>query len=83
MFEREVMIVTLKRQNEVLGNLIHEMEEKPKVDPQESRYFQEALKKIELSLKRLRRLEPEEASIFGFGSGMKYQASPMRMRDIS
>ncbi len=83
MFEREVMIGTLKRQKDVLDNLIQEMEAKPNTDWQETQYYHETLKKIESSLKRIRRVDEEEAINSGFGSKMKYFAYPMRMRDIS
>lgn len=36
MFEREVVIATLKRENEMLGQLIEEIEEKPKHDSHET-----------------------------------------------
>ena len=84
MFEREVMIGTLKRQNETLKSLIREIEEKPKADWQDTQYYHESLKKIETALKRVRRLDEEEALNTGGGAtGVKYYAYPMRTRDIS
>ena len=82
MFEREVMIGTLKRQNDVLTNLIQEIEAKPKTDWQENQYYHESLKKIETALRRIRRMDDDiQSSVHGLR--LKYQSYPLRMRDIS
>ncbi len=83
MFEREVMIGTLKHQSDNLKKLIGELEEKPKADWQETQYYHESLKKIESALKRVRRIDEDEYSGMILGSGLKYSAHSMRMRDIS
>ena len=83
MFEREVMVGTLRRQNDTLTKLIHEIESKPRSDWQESQYYRESLKKIETALRRVRRMDEEDASYSASGLQLKYQSYPLRMRDIS
>jgi len=55
MFEKEIMISGLSKQRDTLKELVEELEEKPYLEPQDFRYCEEVLKRIEASLRKLRR----------------------------
>jgi hypothetical protein len=55
MFEREVMIAGLRQQRDLLKELVKELEEKSFLDSQDLRYCEEVMKKIESTLRKLRR----------------------------
>ena len=57
MFEREVMISTLRKNSIDLARLIEELEEKPRFDGIDVKFCQETLKKIEAALRRIRKTE--------------------------
>lgn len=54
MFEKEVMIAGLRKQRDMLVELIEELEERPSFRTPDQQYCQEVLKRIESTLKRLR-----------------------------
>ncbi len=56
MFEKEVMISGLKKQDDTLKKLIEELEEKPQSYDQDRDYCHETLKRIESALKKIRRM---------------------------
>ncbi len=57
MFEREVMISTLRKNNVDLTKLIEELEERPRFDGIDLNYWKETLKKIEAGLRAIRKME--------------------------
>ena len=56
MFEREVMIAGLRKEQNALRELIEELEDKPALERREMQYCEEVLKSVEATLKKLRRL---------------------------
>lgn len=54
MFEREVMIASLRKQRDTLKELIVELEDKPRFGSHDYVYCQEVMKKVENTLKKLR-----------------------------
>ncbi len=55
MFEREIIIAGLRKQRDALRELVQELEEKPRLENQDMLYCEEVLKKMESTLRRLRR----------------------------
>ena len=55
MFEKEMMIAGLRKQRDTLKELIDDLEEKPRFRDEDMEYCGEVLKKVESTLKRLRR----------------------------
>lgn len=82
MFEREVMISSLKKQSEDLKKLLGEMEAKPRHGWQDMQYFRETLKRIESALRRMRRAEEEDRPYMLIGAG-KYCSAQFPMREMS
>ena len=56
MLEKEWLISGLKRQYDLLSDLINQMENKPFLDSNDSSFYDERTKQIEKNLKRLRKL---------------------------
>ena len=57
MFEREVMISTVRKSCVDLTRLVEEMEDRPQFDGIDLRYYQETLKRIEAAIRRIRKIE--------------------------
>ncbi len=79
MFEREVIIGTLKHQTEELKKLVGLMEETPRYGRQDAEFYHETLKKIETAIKRVRNMDGDE----GIASRPRYFSSTLRVWDIS
>jgi predicted nucleotidyltransferase len=65
MFEREIMIASLRRQRDLLKELVEELEEKSFLGPQDLSYCEEVMKKIESALRKLRRSDRAYSRILG------------------
>lgn len=61
MFEREVIIAGLRKQSDVLLELVRELEDKPNLKEHDIRYCGEVLKGVRLALMKLGR-EPRGLS---------------------
>jgi hypothetical protein len=61
MFEREIMIAGLRKQEHLIRELVEELEEKPRLFGNDLRYCEEVMKKIEQTLKKLRRSDHDYA----------------------
>ena len=59
MFEKEVMISSLKNNSRVLADLVEELEEKSRFSDFDISYYHEALKKIEAALRKIRKMDEE------------------------
>ena len=59
MFEREVMISTLRKSCVDLAKLVEELEDRTHFDGIDLRYCQETLKRIEHGLRRIRKMEAD------------------------
>ena len=59
MFEKEVMISSLKNNSRVLAELVAELEEKARLSDFDISYCHEALKKIEIGLRKIRKMDEE------------------------
>ena len=59
MFEKEVIISGIKKQKEILSELVDELEKKSEFDRQEVDYCQEVLKKAETYLRKIRQVSLE------------------------
>jgi len=57
MFEREVIVSSLKKNNVDLEKLIEELEESPRFDGIDLNYWKETLKRIETGLRKIRRID--------------------------
>ncbi len=57
MFEREVIVSSLKKNSVDLEKLIEELEERPRFDGIDLNYWKETLKRIESGLRKIRRIE--------------------------
>ena len=55
MFEKEIMIAGLRKQRDALRELVDELEGKRRVEDQDLRYCEEVMKRVESTLRRLRR----------------------------
>ncbi len=62
MFEKEVMISSLKKNNQMLSKLVQEMEDSSKTNLYDIQYFQETIKRIESALRKLRKINDQDAS---------------------
>ncbi len=58
MFEREMIIASLRKEQNTLRELIEELEDQPRFSSSELQYCGEVLKKVESALKKLRRPVP-------------------------
>ena len=63
MFEKEVMISGLKKNSRVLSDLVGELEEKSRMSEFDLSYYHETLKRIETSLRKLRKMDQEGSLI--------------------
>jgi hypothetical protein len=63
MFEKEVIIAGISQQRQKLGDLLEVLEQKPGLGGEEKEYYQEALKHIEATLRRLRKMPSNEVSL--------------------
>jgi hypothetical protein len=70
MFEREVMISTLRKNSQDLARLVEELEEKPRFSGIDLRYCQEVLKKIEGGLRRVRKMDEAVAIQDPYAAGL-------------
>ncbi len=61
MFEKEIIIASLKNQNSTLGKLIGELENKPELEGQDFEYCQESLRKLEAGLKKITKINKDAA----------------------
>ncbi len=61
MFEKEVMISSLKKSNQMLSKLVQEMEDSSKANIYDVQYFQETIKRIESALRKLRKINDTAA----------------------
>jgi hypothetical protein len=59
MFEREVMISTLRKSSLDLARLVEELEDRVGFDGLDLRYCQETVKRIENGLRRIRKIEAQ------------------------
>ena len=59
MFEKEVMISSLKRNSETLSDLVEELERKSQFSDHDVLYYHEALKRLESNLRRIRKADEE------------------------
>ena len=57
MFEKELMICGLRRQNDLLIDLISQLQGKPKFDTRDSLFYDVRTRQIEKNLKKLRELK--------------------------
>ena len=57
MFEKEVMIAGLRKQRDVLKELIEELEDNTGQENRSLEYCDEVLKRVESTLRRLRRFQ--------------------------
>ena len=64
MFEKEVMISSIKKQSETLRRLVQELEEKTLFGGVDRSYYHATLKEIEFSLRKIRRTDEEDVSGF-------------------
>lgn len=55
MFEKEILIVSLRRERDALKELVAELEQGDRYEAFDRRYCDEVLKHIETTLRRLRR----------------------------
>ena len=59
MFEREVMISGLRKNSRLLVGLVEELESKHKLNDHNIIFCHETLKKIEVELRRIRKMDEE------------------------
>ena len=59
MFEREIMVSSLKSNSVTLAKLVEELEANQRYDVYDMRYCQETLKRIETSLRKIRKMNEE------------------------
>ena len=59
MFEREVMISSLKKSSRDLSGLVEELEVKSRFDGIDRLYLHEVLKKIETAIRKVRKMEQQ------------------------
>lgn len=55
MFEREIMIAGLRKEHNTIRELIEELENSPSLESRELTYCRDVIRRIESTLKRLRR----------------------------
>ena len=63
MFEKEVMISSLKNHSRLLSGLVEELEEKARLSDVDVSYYHEALKRIEAGLRKIRKMDAFPASL--------------------
>ena len=63
MFEREIMISSLRKNTGDLTKLIAEVEDRSRFDGIDLSYWKETLKKIEASLRRIRKMDAQMAPV--------------------
>jgi ribosome assembly protein YihI (activator of Der GTPase) len=56
MFEREIMIAGLRKEHNALRELIENLEDQPRLRSQDAHYCDEVLKRVETTLRKLRRM---------------------------
>ena len=57
MFERELMISGLRRQNQLLNALIEELKKGPNLNFQHQRFYDEKTREVVRNLKKLRKMK--------------------------
>lgn len=60
MFEKEVMISGLKKNSRTLAGLVEELESKSQFSDHDVTYCHETLKKIEVELRKIRKMDEAE-----------------------
>ena len=59
MFEKEVMISSIKYSSRMLVSLVEELESKARFSDFDISYYHEALKRIETALRKIRKMDEE------------------------
>ena len=66
MFEKEVMMGSIKKQSDILKKLVEELEENPQFEKENRGYCHETLKRIESALRKIRRNDETSKLLRGF-----------------
>ncbi len=72
MFEKEIIVNSLKKSRGLLEKLIEDMERNPNFEAQEVQYCSQELKRIEVFIRKVRRIEEQLLS----DTGMRYLSCP-------
>lgn len=67
MFEKEVIISSVRKQRDMLRDLVDALEPKARLGDEDLQYCDEVLKKVESTLKRLRRVSQDSGKYAGLG----------------